>query len=104
MKPAGQNLQIELVEALIGLSRVDLPCSDLYLGRADVLLGRVLNREQYRALRRESDHLPRLAKEVRELAERGDWALAQAAARRALHDRQQLADNQRLLDLGDAVY
>jgi hypothetical protein len=104
MTTASQDLRIELIEALIALSRVDLPCSDLYLGRAEALLAGVLNAPQYRALRRECEHLPRLAREVRELVERGDWAMARAAAKQAQRDRQRLADNQRLLALGDAVY
>ena len=104
MKQESQENQLAVVDALVSLGALDLPCSDLYLDRARALLGQVLAEEQYRTLRRERDSLPSLAKELRREAERGDWTKVRALAQRGAHDRQRIADSQRLVALGDAVY
>lgn len=104
MKQPSQENQPAVVEALVSLGTVDLPCSDLYLDRAQTLLGQVLTGEQYVALRRQRDNLPALAKELRQGAERGDWSKVRALAEQGVRARQRIANSQRLLALGDAVY
>lgn len=104
MKAAAEDEPLAVVDALVSLSTVDLPFSDLYLDRAETLLGEMLNREGYLVLCRERDNLSGLAKELRQRAERGDWQGVHALAQSGTGCRQRSADHEHLLALGDAVY
>lgn len=104
MKGTSEDTQLAVVEALVALSAVDLPFSDLYLHRAQVLLEHVFTAEQYLGLHRKRESLPGLAGELRQVAERGEWPQVRALAQRGVRDRQRIAESQRLLSLGDAVY
>ena len=104
MATSPDSTQIAVVEALVVLSTVDLPCSDLYLHRAQALLEHVLSEDRYRALRRDRESLPGVARALHQAAEHGDWQRVRALAQEGLRDRQRIAANERLLSLGDAVY
>lgn len=95
--------RVAVVEALIALSSIDLPYGDLYLQHAQDAFEQVLGQEQYHALCHERDGLTRLAKDLREVAERGDWSQARALAQHGVRSRQRISDHQRLLALGDAL-
>lgn len=104
MKLPPEEAHLAFVEALVALSAMDLPYSDLYLDRAEARLGQVLSEERYRALCRDRDRLPGLAREVRRLAEGGEWSKVRALAHQGVRNRQRIKDNERILPLGDAVY
>ena len=93
-----------MVEALVRLGALDLPCSDLYLDRARAHLEQVLADEQYRSLRREHDNFPEPGEGASPRS--GAWELDEGAGTRAAgaRDRQRIADSRRLVALGDAVY
>jgi hypothetical protein len=99
-----ESTQLAVIEALVGLSTVDLPCGDLYLHRAETLLERSLTKEKYLVLRGDRESLPSVAKALHQAAERSDWQRVRALAEEGLRDRQRLADNERILSFGDAVY
>ena len=104
MKDASDSEQLAVIEALVALSAADLPYSDLYLNRAEALLADVFTHEQYLPLRRERDRLPGLARELRSVAESGNWEQVRTLAQQGVYGQQRISDHQRLLLLGDAVY
>jgi hypothetical protein len=109
MKPLSQpeSLQrayLAFAEALVTLSGLDLPYSDFYLDLARTGLEPAFSEAQYRALSGERDALPGLAKQLHQLAERGEWSKVRSLARQGAWNRQHIIDSERLLSLGDAVY
>ncbi|MBX3023637.1 hypothetical protein KF840_01875 [bacterium] len=99
-----QDGELAAIEALVRLHAADLPWGEVYLERAQALLAPLLPEERYAALRQERAHLGALTRELRQGAERGDWATVRTLAQRGARDRHHLAAHQRLLALGDVVY
>ncbi len=103
MEPLSQS-HLACANTLMMLSTLDLPYGDLYLDRARTWLEPILSERQYRALCGERDALPGLAKQLHQLAERGEWSKVRDLARQGAQDRQHIVGSARLLFVGDAVY
>lgn len=92
------------LRALVSLNATDMLYADQYLRRAEVLLPEVCTRERYLTLQRDQGSLSRLTKELRQAAERSDWAQVRSLAPQATHTRERLVADEPLLQLADAVY
>jgi len=95
---------VATLHALVNLNASDLLYADQYLRRAEVLRPKVCTREQYVALQRDRDCLPRLTKELRQAVERGDWTQVRTVAQQAGQVRERLVADEPLLDIANTVY
>jgi hypothetical protein len=99
-----QDGALASVQALVALSEVDLLYADLYLHRAETFLPALCTREQYAALRRDKEHLPHVADELRQATERADWSRVRALAEHATAMQDRITAQQPALEAADAVY
>ena len=95
---------LEAAAQLVGLSRLDWGCADLYLRAAEEALRSVFPPEKYEVLVRERESLPQLAAEARRAVQRGDWREAERLAESGLRTRRSLEGEARLLATAEAVY
>jgi len=96
--------RIAAVKALVELSRLDLLCSDLYLGRAETVLSAEFPRQQFIELSRDKEQLPGLTRDLRGAAEKGDWGRVRELAKRAGHLRERVAPMEDVLTVAESVY
>ncbi len=92
------------LQALVNLSTSDMLYADQYLRRAEVLLPTVCTLEQYLAVQHDQENVPRLTKELRQAAERSDWARARSLAQQAAQTRERVVAGSELFHIADAIY
>lgn len=101
----GSEAQIlHAAQSLVHLSRVDWSYADLYLRRAELVLGRVWTREHLAALRGERDRLRALKDEVERAVSKQDWRGLAAFAGEAGRARSRVDGAAALIETADAVY
>lgn len=93
-----------VVRALVSLSTIDWLYADQYLARGQTLLPTLCTREQYLALRRDRESLPRLTQELRQAADRGEWPTVGVLAQQASDARARILASGQILAAAEAVY
>ncbi len=89
-----QANMVAVLRALVSLSTLDWLYSDQYLLRAEVLLPKLLTREQYLALRYDQESVPRLTQELRQATDRGEWSKVRNLAQQAAEARGRVRETQ----------
>jgi len=100
----GTTSALDSVRHLIAVADCDTVYRDLYLGRAEALLGSALTRQQFREARNTEQAIAAALGESRAATVRSDWARVEEHAERAEQLRRALAERAPVVALGAEVY